>query len=135
VAFSEHCYQLRLHDELGISAQQFRKELLCMERHKLVVTRQSKVWDETVKIEWIFRHDKIMEFFIAQKTFLGPGNGRPKQHMGDVRFRGVFLLLATLLPLDAATALRERLVDYAADTKDHTVSDTFVQLLRARRTA
>jgi hypothetical protein len=55
--------------------------------------------------------------------------------MGDARFRGVFLLLATLLPPDAATALRERLVDYAADSKDHTVSDTFVQLLRGRKAA
>ncbi len=105
-----------------------------MERHKLVVTRQSKSADGTVKIEWLFRHDKIMEFFIAQ-TFLGRGNDRPQQHIGDSRFRGVFLLLATLLPLDAATALRERLVDYAADTKDHTVSDTFVQVLRGRKAA
>ncbi|MGH8568379.1 MAG: hypothetical protein ACREXU_10275 [Gammaproteobacteria bacterium] len=35
--------------------------------------------------------------------------------------------------LSEAQALRERLIDYAADTKDHTVSDTFVQLLRSRR--
>jgi hypothetical protein len=52
-AFSEHCYQLRLHDQLAISAQQFQKELLCMERHKLVVSRQSKGSDETVKIDWL----------------------------------------------------------------------------------
>jgi hypothetical protein len=125
---------LRLHDELAISAQQFQKELLCVERHKLVVSRQSKGSDETVKIDWLFRHDKIMDFFIAQ-TFLGPGNDRPQQHMGDARFRGVFFLLATLLPLDAATVLREWLVDYVADTMDHTVSDTFVQVLRGRKAA
>jgi hypothetical protein len=105
-----------------------------MERHKLVVKRQSKGLDEKPNIEWLFRHDKIMEFFIAQ-TFLGPGNEKPQQHIGDARFRGVFLLLATFLPLDAATALREWLIDYAADTKDHTVSDTFVQLLRSRKAA
>jgi len=38
-----------------------------------------------------------------------------------------------LMPLSEAQALRERLIDYAADTKDHTVSDTFVQLLRSRK--
>jgi hypothetical protein len=43
------------------------------------------------------------------------------------------MLLATLLPLDAAHQLREDLINYAADTKDHTVSDTFVQLVRSRR--
>ncbi len=52
--------------------------------------------------------------------------------MGDPRFRGVYFLLATLLPLDDAKQLREKLIQYAADTKDHTVSDTFVQLLRTR---
>ncbi len=52
--------------------------------------------------------------------------------MGDPRFRGVYFLLATLLPLDAAKELREKLIQYAADTKDNTVSNTFVQLLRTR---
>jgi hypothetical protein len=52
--------------------------------------------------------------------------------MGDPRFRGVYFLLAILLPLEAAQELREKLIQYAADTKDHTVSDTFVQLLRSR---
>lgn len=47
-------------------------------------------------------------------------------------FRGVYFLLATLLPLNQAKDLREKLINYAADTKDHTVSDTFVQLLRTR---
>ncbi|GAX34601.1 HEAT repeat-containing PBS lyase [Nodularia sp. NIES-3585] len=52
--------------------------------------------------------------------------------MSDPRFRGVYFLLATLLPLDAAKELREALIQYAADTKDNTVSNTFVQLLRSR---
>jgi len=52
--------------------------------------------------------------------------------MSDPRFRGVYFLLATLLDLNKAKALREELIQYAANTKDHTVSDTFVQLLRSR---
>jgi len=120
--FSEHCYDMRLHDEVAISQELFQQELLCMERHKFVVRRESKV-----KTQWLFRHDKIAEFFIAQ-TFLqavhGPDNARPAEHIADARFRGVLLLLATMMPLDAATALREQLIQYAADTKDHTVSDS-----------
>jgi hypothetical protein len=38
-----------------------------------------------------------------------------------------------MLPLDDANGLRELLIEYAANTKDHTVSDSFVQLLRTRR--
>jgi hypothetical protein len=37
-----------------------------------------------------------------------------------------------LLEIDAAKKLREELIQYAADTKDNTVSNTFVQLLRTR---
>lgn len=69
------------------------------------------------------------------QTFLGKSEAieeRLKTHVSDSRFRGVYFLLATLLPLDAAQRLREDLIQYAADTKDHTVSDTFVQLLRSR---
>ncbi len=75
-----------------------------------------------------------MDFFLVQ-NFLGDGDeaeSRLVNHMGDPRFRGVYFLLGTLLPLDAAKELREKLIQYAADTKDHTVSDTFVQLLRIR---
>jgi hypothetical protein len=133
-SFSEHCYQLRLHDKVAISEDDFSKELPCMERHKFVVKRQWKGPTEVLKTEWLFRHDKIMEFFIAQ-TFLIPGSDRPHQHIGDPRFSGVFYLLATLLPLDQATALRELLINYAADSKDHTVSDNFIQILRLRRAA
>jgi hypothetical protein len=131
--FSEHCYELRMKDEVAISEELFQQELLCMERHKLVVKRQSTGTDESVKTQWFFRHDKIAEFFIVQ-TFLGRNNPRPVEHMADARFRGVLLLLATLLPLDAADSLREQIVLYAAKTKDHTVNDDFVQLLLMRKT-
>ncbi len=103
-----------------------------MEHHKMVVRREMVDRSNQATTEWHFRHDKVMEFFIVQ-TFLGQGNERPVQHLGDTRFRGVYFLLAMLMPLSDAQALRERLIDYAADTKDHTVSDTFVQLLRSRK--
>ena len=80
---------------------------------------------------WYFRHEKIMDYFLVQ-TFLGAPNERPRKHVSDSRFRGVYFQLAALLPLDEARALREMLIQYAADTKDHTVSDTFIQLLRPR---
>ncbi len=75
-----------------------------------------------------------MDFFLVQ-NFLGEkdeAKNRLIDHMGDPRFRGVYFLLVNLLPLDAAKELKEKLIQYAADTKDHTVSDTFVQLLRPR---
>jgi hypothetical protein len=134
--FSDAVYQMRLNDEKALPADAFYQELVSLEdeKYKMAVSRQWKDEKEEAKKEWYFRHDKIMDFFLVQ-NFLGETaetESRLIDHMGDPRFRGVYFLLATLLPLDDAKQLREKLIQYAADTKDHTVSDTFVQLLRTR---
>ncbi|BAY54747.1 HEAT repeat-containing PBS lyase [Leptolyngbya boryana NIES-2135] len=136
--FSEALYQLRLNDEKAIPADEFLHELLSMEdeKYKMVISRQWKDPQGEAKQEWSCRHDKIMEFFIVQ-TFLGDtetAQNRLIDHMGDSRFRGVYFLLATLLPLEEAADLREKLILYAAQSKDHTVSDIFVQLFYTRAT-
>ena len=132
-SFSAAVYQMRLNDQTALPEEQFLEELLGMERHKMVVTRQSIDSEGKSAKEWYFRHDKIAEFFILQ-TFLEQPE-RQEQHLGDPRFRGVYFMLANFLKLEDAIALREMLIQYAVDTKDHTVSDTFVQLLRSRKTA
>ena len=100
----------------------------------MVVSRQWQDEKGEAKKEWYFRHDKIMDFFLVQ-NFLGESDAAEAliiDRMGDPRFRSVYFLLATLLPKEAAKEIREKLIQYAADTKDHTVSNTFVQLLRSR---
>ena len=133
--FSQRVYQQRINDESAILADEFDQEVFSMEdqKYKMVVSRQWKNKDGETKKEWYFRHDKIMEFFIVQ-NFLGDSTEakeRQIKHMDDPRFRGVYFLLAKLLPLEAQE-LRENLIQYAVDTKDHTVMDTYVQLLRSR---
>ncbi len=134
--FSQKVYQQRINDESAILADEFDQEVFSMEdqKYKMVVSRQWKNKDGETKKEWYFRHDKIMEFFIVQ-NFLGDSTEakeRRSKHMDDPRFRGVYFLLAKLLPLEQAQELRENLIQYAVDTKDHTVMDTYVQLLRSR---
>ncbi|NET81723.1 MAG: HEAT repeat domain-containing protein [Moorea sp. SIO1F2] len=133
-AFAETVYQMRLQDEVAIPAEKWFEELICIERHKMVLSRLFVDHEGNDRKEWYFRHDKIQDFFIVQ-TFLGEGNDLPNKHISDPRFRGVYFLLATLLPWNAAWRLRETLIKYAANTKDHTVSDTFVQLLLSRQAA
>ncbi len=133
-AFSETVYQMRLDDQTHIPAEEWQDELQCMERYKMVLPRQVEDGEGKSKPQWCFRHDKIQEFFIVQ-TFLGEGNELPVKHISDPRFRGVYFLLANLLPLAAALELRETLIQYAANTKDHTVSDTFIQVLLPRQVA
>ncbi|WP_445635892.1 HEAT repeat-containing PBS lyase [Nostoc sp. DSM 114161] len=134
--FSAAVYEMRLQDKQALPADEFHQVAMSLadEKYKMVVTRQWQDEKGEAKKEWYFRHDKIMDFFLVQ-NFLGESDaaeGLLVDRMGDPRFRGVYFLLATLLPLDAAKELREELIQYAADTKDNTVSNTFVQLLRTR---
>jgi len=132
--FSEAIYQMRIRDAVAIPQEEFLEEIKTMVRHKMVVIRQSLGAQGQPKTEWQFRHDKIMEFFIVQ-TFFGEENERLRKHIADPRFRGVYFLLAILLPLKEAEVLREQLIQHAADKNDHTVSDQFIQLLRSRKVA
>ncbi|MCW5317295.1 PBS lyase [Nostoc sp. KVJ3] len=134
--FSAAVYEMRLEDKQALPADEFYQVAMSLsdEKYKMVVSRQWQDEKGEAKKEWYFRHDKIMDFFLVQ-NFLGEtdaAEGLLVDRMGDPRFRGVYFLLATLLPLDAAKELREDLIQYAADTKDNTVSNTFVQLLRTR---
>ncbi len=134
--FSQAVYQMRLNDQTIIPAEEFQRELTSLEdeKYKMVISRQWENDEGEAEKIWYFRHDKIMEFFLVQ-NFLGEGEAvqeRVHQHLNDPRFRGVYLLLANLLPLDAAVELRERIIEYAANSKDHTLSDKFVQLLQVR---
>jgi HEAT repeat protein len=131
-AFSEEAYRMRLEVRATLPEETFGKELLRMESFKMVVRRQWRSPDGTERREWHFRHDKIQDYFIAQ-TFLGQSNPRIVQHRDDPRFRGVYFLLAKLLAPEEAKALQDELVEHAAETRDHTVSDEFVNLLKARR--
>ena len=134
--FSQAVYQMRLNDETTIPNEEFQAELTSLEdeKYKIVISRQWENDKGEAQKSWYFRHDKIMEFFLVQ-NFCGEGEivqERVQQHISDPRFRGVYLLLANLLSLNAALELRERIIDYAANSKDHTLSDKFIQLLQLR---
>jgi hypothetical protein len=129
--FSESIYQTKVKGDDALPSH-YLAEIECMEHHKMVVSRQRRDDRRGPVRHWSFRHDKIQDFFLMQ-TFLGTHQERRYQHQGESLFRGVYFLLALYLPLQEAEELHDRLIDYAADTKDHTVSDTFHQLLRSRK--
>lgn len=134
--FSSSVYEMRINDATTLNAEEYHQELLSLEneKYKIVISRQWQGKNGELMKEWYFRHDKIMDFFLVQ-NFLGDSEeiqARLEKHIGDSRFRGVYFLLANLLQPDAALQLRESLIQYAVDTNDHTVSDTFVKLLRSR---
>ena len=130
--FSEYVYHKRASDELVFSPDESQNEIHHLARHKMMVPYHDRKGKSKVERGWVFRHEKIMDFFLVQ-AFLGSGNKRPATHLGDYRFRGTYFQLANLLPIEQAEALEKQLIYYAADSKDHSISDDFIQLIRNRK--
>lgn len=126
--FAELAYRLRLESQVQIPSANFDDELLCLERHKMVVRRQRSGEGGNGLTQWFFRHEKMADFFVAQ-SFLQATDDRQTQHFADSRFRGVYLLLASLLPEAQKMALREQLIQYAVRNNDHVLSDAFIRLV------
>lgn len=127
--FATQVYEDRLANKEFVSFEDLRV-LQCLADYKVLVLRRVGVGPE-MKF-WQFRHAKLRDFFVM-KDFLGSNSEAVTKHMRDVRFAGVYLLMAHTLSLSDAAALREQLILDAASTGDHNVSDAFVNALRARR--
>ena len=130
--FAEMAYELRVLDRMDLDSERYPDELTVLAEHKMVLRQHFARPNSTDGTRVIFRHDKIMEFFLLQ-AFLVAGSSRAEEHLADSRFRGVYFLMAMKLPIENAALLREQLVLRAAETNDHHVSDRFIQLLESRR--
>lgn len=130
-AFAERTFEMRLNDRVHIDRHEFRNELARMFAHRMVVSRPDTTTGETA---YEFRHDKIMDFFLYH-AFTRDKAQRQTEFLKDARFRGVYLLLATHLPYEDAMSLRESLITYAVGSKDHSLSDEFIQVVRSRSMA
>lgn len=91
--FSERVYRMRLNDEATIPHRRFSKEIACMAHYKMVLSRHSFDVYGNPTTEWYFRHEKMMDFFMAE-AFLSGNNHRLERHLEDSRFQGVYTLLA-----------------------------------------
>ncbi|RSL16922.1 hypothetical protein EDE15_2449 [Edaphobacter aggregans] len=132
--FSESVYERLLGDEITLDSSQFFEAIQVLSSHKMVLMQNEIDADQRPVRRWVFRHDKIRDFFLV-KAFENDHGNRIGEHIEDPRFRGVYLMLASQLPLAEANELRDALVDRAAETKDHHLSDAVVEVLKSRRVA
>ncbi|MEJ2285309.1 MAG: hypothetical protein P8X85_17140, partial [Desulfobacterales bacterium] len=54
------------------------------------------------------------------------------KHLSDERFRGIYFMLANMMPIDEAMKLREEIIEYAAEHSDHNDCDEYVMILKRR---
>lgn len=129
-AFAEAIYIRHLADDPRLPYDEFPDEVFALQQFKMAIP----LFTDNQTREWRFRHDKIKDFVLLQTFFAHPE--RQEKHMADPRFRGVYFLLAALLPIPEARTLERLLIDYSVDTNDHILSSEFIRILRDRsRTA
>jgi len=128
--FSESVFQMRLDDQRELPPDKSIAEQPALKKYRLIVPRVFSDDKGAMVTRWYFRHDKVVDFFLVQ-VFVGDIE-RQKKYIDDPRFRGVYFLLAICLPLPEANNLREELIQRSVDSKDHTVSDGFIKILRTR---
>jgi YVTN family beta-propeller protein len=129
-AFAQMAYKMRFEKKRIIPTSGFSGELAALKKHKMVYTREQTDDSHKTFTTYYFRHDRIWDFFILQ-LFL-TDDTLPEQHLDDAKFRNVYFQLATRMRLEDAKMLKDYLVLHAARTKDHSVSDRFVELLYSR---
>jgi hypothetical protein len=132
--FSESVYDRLLHDEIALDTGAFFEEIQALVEHKMALGQYDKDADGKQTQKWVFRHDKMRDYFLL-RAFSVDQESRVLKHLDDPRFSGVYLMLASQLPLDQARELKDALVDHAAETKDHYLSDAIVEVLKTRRSA
>ncbi len=130
--FSDGVYERLLQNEITLDREAFFEPIQALAAHKMVLTQNGIDAEGKPIRRWVFRHDRIRDFFLMQ-AFTSRQDERILKHMDDPRFRGVYLMLASQLPLGQASELKEALVDRAAETKDHHLSDAVVEVLKNRR--
>ncbi|HVI86824.1 MAG TPA: hypothetical protein VM659_00910 [Dongiaceae bacterium] len=79
---------------------------------------------------YYFRHDKLQDFLILQH--LEQHRELLDNNVEDVRFTGVYSLLASELPQEPALKLQSKLAVAAARNKEHSILDAFVLTLAQR---
>ena len=132
--FAERVYAMRLAEEKALADPAFEDELLAMERHKMLLRRVTTEGAGN-SVEWRFRHDKIIDFFLFHAFRGEHAVERQTKHLGDPPFRGVYLLLALRAPIEQAELIKEMLVERGAETGEHSLTDAVVLALKARRAA
>ena len=119
--FAESTYEKRLRDDPTLDTNRFFAPIQTMVKYKLALAQHDKDADGKATEKWLLRHDKIRDYFLLQ-AFLEDEDTRIPKHIDDSRFRSVYLMLASLLPLEQARFLKDSLVERAAETKDHYLS-------------
>ena len=130
--FAASVLKARLEGAIEIDDAAFPREVALLVSYKQALSSSGPVPNGQSVISHQFRHERISDFYL-HFAFLGPDPSVRFAHVRDDRFGGVYDLLARILPKEEADELREVFVLTGVDSRDHRISDSFIQQLRWQR--
>jgi hypothetical protein len=127
--FGQHAVTMRVENRNRLNSDEFPAEASCLQEQRLLVPRAIKDVQVKEKNWLLFRHERVWDFFIAA-AFKDPELW--SEHIGDSRFRGVYLRIAETWDPESAERVKVHLNISAAHSGDHSTSDEFIKRLDKR---
>jgi hypothetical protein len=124
-SLSSAAYNARLDETRVLRGEDLSPQLLEFLIQKRILTLRT-----TDLPKYFFRHDKLQDYLIIRHLDAHPE--LQDENIADVRFTGVYTMLAAELPKDSARKLQEQLALAAARSKEHSIVDAFVVRLAQR---
>jgi len=136
--FAERVYAWRISGNPDIDVSSFEADVAYLAKSRLMLQRtESETQASGIKeiTRWVFRHEKIMFYFMLP-ALVGPARqNRREQHIPDERFLGIYELLAVELSDSDEEMLYIAINAYAADSNENELRNRYERARRRRRNA
>jgi hypothetical protein len=133
--FSQRVYDWRKSDEDEVDMKGFELEAEELVTHRLMIQRSDLIQLSEGSVErtrWFFRHDRIMEYFLLPAFSGSKHRNRRIENVEDIRFWGVYELLATRLDIHEEAELYAWLNEFAADKNSNDLRNRYEIARRLR---
>jgi energy-coupling factor transporter ATP-binding protein EcfA2 len=130
-SFSEYCYEQRSLGSNRVEDEQFKSAAESLAYVRMLLKRV-EMKEKVERAYFIFRHDRLADFFIYLYLIVPKHKASRKAKAGDVRFRGVYLMIAERCSLDIAQETHGILHAKAQATKDYSLYDEYYRRYRTR---
>ena len=130
-----HAFSQRRRDDNRIDLGQDVVDALLRFRLAVPAPVADPARGEDDAVEARFRHDRVAEVFIARHMAASGDDEALQSVIGDPRFQGVLIELASILPRQEAQALFDVISDSAMQSGDHLLALSFARRVSARSEA
>jgi hypothetical protein len=131
-AFAAKIYGLKCEGQVALDLGDCPAEADAMVARRMLV-RRTFATDSASATRWLFRHERVMDFFVAKHLLTADGKWRA--HLRDGPFRGAFAHIAVWGEASVAKEILEALVEDVTRGGDRETLGEYLRLFKLRNAA